>query len=120
MKYYTLILAGLLIAVPVWAQTNHTYLIALEANQDRTVEFKVPAGKSDIQIASMDSGALYIAKMYDANGDPAVVCQQVSNGHTVPCIIHTNEVPNITKVKLQLTNKTDQSLTINVQIFPGQ
>jgi hypothetical protein len=120
MKYYTLILAVLLITVPVLAQVNRTYLIALEANQDRTVEFKVPTGKSDIQIASMDSGAIYVAKMYDANGDPAVVCQQVSNGHTAPCIIHTNEVPNITKVKLQLTNKTDLNLTINVQVFPSQ
>jgi hypothetical protein len=120
MKYYILILAALLIAIPAAAEDVHVYLITLEASQDRTVEFKVPAGKSAIEIASMDSGALYVAKMYDVNGDPAAVCQQVSNGHTVPCIIHTNEVPNITKIKLQLINKTDKSLVINVQVFPGQ
>jgi hypothetical protein len=120
MKHLGFVLAALLITIPAWAQVSHTYLIALEANQDRTVELKVPAGKSDIQIASMDSGAIYVVKMYDANGDPAATCQQISNGHTVPCIIHTNEVPNITKVKLQLTNKTDLNFTINVQIFPSQ
>ena len=117
MKYLFLILSLLLISVVAQAQTVHTYLIALEPSQDRVVDFKVPAGKSDIQIASTDNGAIYIAKLYDVNGDPAAICQQVSNNHTVPCVVHTNDVPNATKVKLQLTNKTDRNITINVQIF---
>ena len=112
--------AGLLLATPALAANDFTYLVQLNDHQDKTVKVELPEGTSDITIGSSDVGAIYDAKLFDVNGDAVLECHQVVNQHTVPCIGHINKLPLPIKVKLNLINQTEKTLTITVLVHPAK
>jgi hypothetical protein len=117
-QFILITIATLLFATPAWAQKDTTYLVQLDAGQNKNLKVELPEGSSEIQIGSSDVGAIYTAKLYDANGDLVTTCDQVANNHTTLCVIRVAKLALPIKIKMDITNQTNHLLNVNVWVHP--
>lgn len=116
----TILVAGLL-AIPTLAsaQKDMSYLVNLNVNESKSVKVELPVGKSIIDISSMDEGAVYVAKLHDANGDVVATCDQVKEDHSVFCRNTTNAIALPLKIVVDVDNHSTKFITVNVHIYPA-
>jgi hypothetical protein len=117
----TIIVAGLLtIPALASAEKDMTYPVNLNVNESKSVKVELPVGKSVIDVFSYDDGAVYIAKLHDANGDVVATCDQVKEDHSVFCRNNTNAVALPLKIVVDVENHSTKLITVNVHVYPAK
>jgi len=115
---FTIALA--LCVTPALAQKDFSYPVNLDATQTKTIKIELPEGASEVQIGSSDNNAIYVAKLYNTNGDVVQTCDQVANGHTVLCVSHVEKLALPIKIKVELTSQCNRTITVVVWVHPSK